>query len=228
MHIAMPRGRILTKKMDILIQKLTFGLDWLFESILGPFFSLLGSGLELLFLKPLEVVHVPISGQIIIAAVATALFSRLLRRLLKVEEKEKLFKEKFTAQRTQQKNIDLLKDWKTRDSLYRFTDKEIDEDFNTYLAQRFARYMQIYMIPLFLILHWLNTVFSAEQLISLQGSPYLVDYTDMGWSVQGLNVTAVFLLSYIISLIGCHYGARKIRKQETRQVLKAKTVMDSQ
>jgi len=152
---------------------------------------------------------------------STALLSRFLRRWLKVEEKEQLFKEKFTAQRSQQKNIDLLSDWKTRDSLYRYTDKEIDEDFNTYLAQRFARYMQVYMIPLFLSQYWLSTVFPLEKLISQLGSPYLIDLSAKGWTVQGLNTTVVFLVAYIIGLISCHYGSKKIKRRSAKPMPQA-------
>lgn len=196
-------------------------LDWLFDSLIRPFFTFIGSGLELILLKPLELFHVPIFYQIVLAAMATALLSRFLRRWLKVEDKERLFKEKFTAQRSQQKHIDQLEDWKIRDSLYRHTDKEIDEDFNTYLAQRFSRYMQVYMIPLFLSLYWLNTVFSVEELTSRLGSPYLIDLTSRGWTMQGANVSVVFLVSYVISLIGYHYGAKKFHRQGSNQKLQA-------
>jgi uncharacterized membrane protein (DUF106 family) len=200
--------------MNIFIQKLTFILDWLFDSLIRPLFTLIGSGLELIFLKPLELFHVPIFYQIVLAAMATALLSRFIRGCLKVEDKEQLFKEKFSAQRLQQKNIDLLEDWKMRDSLYRHTDKEIDEDFNTYLAQRFSRYMQVYMIPLFLSLYWMNTVFSVDELTSRLGSPYLIDLTERGWTMQGANVSVVFLVAYVISLIGYHYGAKKFQRHE--------------
>ncbi len=195
------------------MQPFMFILDWLFESLLSPFFTFIGMGLELIIIKPLEALHVPVLGQVILVAVATALLSRLLRRWLKVVQKDQLFKEKFTAQRSLQKNIDLLDDWKARESLYRHTDSEIDEDFNTYLAQRFARHMQVYMIPLFLSQYWLSTVLPAEKLTSQLGSSYLIDLSDKGWAMQGVSITVVFLLAYIIALIGCHYGAKKSQSQ---------------
>ncbi|MBC8316649.1 MAG: hypothetical protein H8E41_02000 [Desulfobulbaceae bacterium] len=194
--------------MDTLIQQFIFILDWFFESLISPFFTLIGMGLEWIIIKPLMVLHVPVLWQVILVAVATALLSRLLRRWMKVVQRDQLFKEKFTAQRLQQKNIDLLNDWKARDSLYRYTDNEIDEDFNTYLAQRFARHMQVYMIPLFLSQYWLSTVFPSEKLISQFGSPYLIDLSDKGWAMQGVSITVVFLLAYVFTLIGCFLADR--------------------
>lgn len=208
--------------MDTFIQQLMFILDWLFESLLSPFFTLIGMGLELIIIKPLEALHVPVLWQVILVAVATALLSRLLRRWLKVVQRDQLFKEKFTAQRSQQKNIDLLNDWKARDSLYRYTDNEIDEDFNTYLAQRFARHMQVYMIPLFLSQYWLSTVFPSEKLTSQLGSPYLIDLSDKGWAMQGVSITVVFLVAYVFTLIGCFLAGRaglSARKASTCSLL---------
>jgi hypothetical protein len=79
--------------------------------------------------------------------------------------------------------------------------------------------MQVYMIPLFLSLHWLNTVFSAEMLINRLGSPFLIDLTDKGWAIQGLNITAVFLITYIVALIGYHYGARKVQRKGVSHIM---------
>ena len=56
--------------MNIFIQKFTFMLDWLFDSLIRPFFTFIGSGLELILLKPLELFHVPIFYQIVLAAMA--------------------------------------------------------------------------------------------------------------------------------------------------------------
>ena len=188
--------------MDILIEKLTFMLDWLLESLISPFFSLIGRGLEFVFLRPLEFFHVPVLGQVVFVAFLSALLSMFLRRLLKVEEKEKQFNRQFAEERMKQKDIDLISDWKSRDALYRFTDKELDEGFNTYLAGRFARFMQVYMLPLFLVLYWLDdVVFPKTELIERLGTFYLLDFSDKGWAVQGLSLYVVFMLAYVISLI---------------------------
>jgi len=188
--------------MDILIEQLTFMLDWLFESLVSPLFSLIGRGLELVLLKPLELLHVPVIGQVIFVAVLSALLSLFLRSWLKVEEKDNKFHKRFAEERMKQKDIDLISDWKSRDALYRFTDKELDEGFNTYLAGKFALFMQVYMLPLFLIMYWLDDfVFPKTELIERLGTFYLIDFSDKGWSVQGLSLYVVFMLAYVISLI---------------------------
>ncbi|MEA3546787.1 MAG: hypothetical protein U9R66_03915 [Thermodesulfobacteriota bacterium] len=188
--------------MDIVIEKLIFMADWLFESLITPFFSLIGRGLELGLLKPLDFFHIPIIGQVVFVAVLSALLSWTLRHWLKMDEKDHKFKQGFEQERIKQQDIDLISDWKSRDALYRFTDKELDEDFNTYLAGKFARFMQVYMLPLFLVLFWLDdVVFSQAVLLERLGTFYLIDFSDKGWSVQGINLYGVFLLAYVISLI---------------------------
>ena len=188
--------------MDIVIEKLTFMVDWLFESLICPFFSMIGWGLEFVVLKPLDSFHVPVIGQVLVVAVLTALLSWTLRHWLKMDEKDHKFNKGFAEERMKQKDIDLISDWKSRDALYRFTDKELDEDFNTYLAGKFARFMQAYMLPLFFVLYWLDdVVFPQAELVSRLGTFYLIDFSNKGWSVQGINLYGVFLLAYVISLI---------------------------
>ena len=195
--------------LDAFLQNILLILDWLFESIVSPVFLLAGRGLELLMLKPLDALHAPVVWQLILAAVITALLSRYLRTLFRVEQKEQEFKEKFSAEKAKQQDIKLLEDWKTRDEFYKACDQELDEDFNTYLAQRIGRYVGVYLLPLFLVLFWLNSVFSTQELLSRNGSPFVVSLSGWSLGIEGLNVTFVFLVAYVFSLTFLHF-ARKL------------------
>ncbi len=176
-------------------------LDWVFESWIVPLFDFLSRGLELVLLKPLELIHLPVAAQIITVAALTALCSLEMRRLLKVEEKEQAFAAAFAAKKNKQKNLELLPDWKTRDVFYRATDNDLDEEFNSYLAQRFAWHGIIYLLPIFFALFWLDSIFPKQKLAANYGGPYVISLPANGFGIEGLPLTFVFLVAYLVVLI---------------------------
>jgi hypothetical protein len=67
----------------------------------------------------------------------------------------------------------------------------------------------VYLLPLFLVLFWLNSVFPAQELLARYGSPFIISLTGWPAGIKGFSVTFVFLGAYLLSLI-CFYAARKI------------------
>jgi len=199
------------------------GLDWLFFAVVSPLFAAAGRGLEWFLLKPLDLLGIPVPWQVLVVAMFTALLSMLLRRLARVDEKEKEFKKLFSTKKEKQKDIDAIADWKTRDMFYRTTDNDIDEDFNTYLAQRFARHSAVYLLPIFLSLFWLETVFTNEELAARLGSSYPIPLPANGYGVEGLSVTFIFLAGYILSLIVLFRARRFISRNTVEKIRPAKS-----
>lgn len=187
--------------MFSILDKITGVLDWIFTAIVSPVFTTIGQGLELVLLKPLDLLNIPVALQTIFIAALTGCLSLAIRKLVEVEKHEGLFRKKFQEKRTSQKNIDLLSDWKTRDALYRTTDNDIDADFNTYLAQRFARHTAVYLLPIFLVSFWLENAFPKGQLQQLTGGPYALALPENGYGIEGLSVSVLFLAAYVGSLI---------------------------
>lgn len=187
--------------MERLLQTLLSFIDQVYFSMVDPCFRFIGQGLESILLKPLDLLHVPLFLQVVLVAGLTASGSFFIRRSLKVSEKELDFKKSFTAKKEKQQNIDLLGDWKTRDAFYRATDHELDDDFNIYLAQRFAHHTMVYLLPIFLVLFWLDNVLPVSELVRRNGMPFLVSLPGNSYEVQGLPVTFVFLAAYVAILI---------------------------
>ncbi|WP_457574863.1 hypothetical protein [Desulfolithobacter sp.] len=182
--------------------ELLYGLlDWLYYGVIAPFFLLLSRILTLIFLKPLQLLGFPVWLQVAFIAVLTAALAFRIRRWLRVEEKVREFNERFAEKRKAQQDLQLISDWKSRDALYRATDEELNHEYNTFLAYHYARYVLVYLLPLFLILAWLNNYFSAPWLIDRFGKPFVVPLPDNRFGAQGLSVTFIFLLVYVVSLI---------------------------
>lgn len=187
--------------MRTIIDMALTALDWFFNAIIVPFFVITGQGLEWLLLRPMVLLHVPVFLQTVIIAVMAGAGSMLIRHLIKVEAREKAFQAKFSRKKEQQREIELLTDWKTRDLLYRTMDNDLDEDFNTYLAQRFAIHTAVYLLPIFLTLSWLDNVLSRERLLELTGSPHVLTLPGNAYGITGLPVASVFLMGYVATLI---------------------------
>ncbi|BCO08638.1 hypothetical protein GF1_10140 [Desulfolithobacter dissulfuricans] len=182
--------------------ELLYGLlDWLYYGVIAPFFRFLSQTLTLIFLKPLEMLGVPVGLQVALIAVLTAVLAFRIRSWLRVEEKVREFNERFAEKRKAQQDLQLISDWKSRDALYRATDEELNHEYNTFLAYHYARYVLVYLLPLFLILAWLNNYFSEPWLIARFGKPFVILLPDNRLGAQGLSVTFIFLLVYVVSLI---------------------------
>ena len=188
-------------------------LDFLFYGMIQPLFMGIRAILDLVFLDTLSFFSIPHSGQVVVVAICTVLFAFSLRSWLKVDAKEKIFRKKFTAQKAQRNTIGIIRDPKSRDALYTSADQSIDEDFNTYLAQHYFRYVLIYLLPLFLVMAWLNSSLDERVLPVASGQPYLFFLPSQPLGMHGVSVTLLFLLSYIVSLIvGFQLKKRFFRK----------------
>lgn len=180
-------------------------IDSLYTSLVSPFFNMLGHGLELILLKPMTFLHIPIVMQIILLAALTAAFSIFIRGKIGATEKEKKFQHRFQDLKKCQEPIGEITDWKQRDVLYRTSDNLIDEEFNTYLAQRFAQQMMIYLIPIFMVLFWLNQVF-LDAMPPLQSIKLLL-------GLKNIPISLIFLPSYVAVLITVSLGKRIVHKK---------------
>ncbi len=178
--------------IEAIIEALSRFADLLFFKIISPLFASLGQLLDLVILGPMRIVHAPVALQIIVVAVLAALFSLLLRRLVGVEAKEQAFRQTFVAQRAQRDELHQIEDWKIREQLTKTMDNEIDEEFNTYLAGRFARYGMVYLLPLFLLLFWLDNSVGTQISVTVPG---------LFEEEKQLPSLVVFLISYLASLM---------------------------
>ncbi|HHB76268.1 MAG TPA: hypothetical protein ENK84_06970 [Desulfobulbus sp.] len=188
-------------------------LDWLYFDVITPLFRVVGWVLSLVFIRPLAWLHTPIWLHVAVLGTITAVFSLQMRHLLGVDEKVARFNAMFAEKRRRQQNLQFIPDKYSREALYRVTDDELNHDFNTYLANHYARYVTVYLLPVFLTLAWLNTVFSDSFLRHAVGIPYVIGVPINRFGIQGLTVTAVFLLSYIVSLMAGFFLKRKLRRK---------------
>jgi len=187
-------------------------LDWIYFGIITPVFRVIGWLMSLVFIKPLAALHTPIWLHVAILGLLTAAFSHYVRHLLRVDEKVARFNELFAEKRRRQMDLQMIPDKYSREALYRVTDDELNSDFNSYLAHHYARYVTVYMLPIFLILAWLNMVFSSSVLVARYGVPYVVSVPENRFGVQGLSVTAIFLLTYLVGLITGFFLKKKRKK----------------
>ena len=179
-------------------------LDALFFNVISPVFILLSQGVELLLLRPLQFLQVPEALQVYWVGIVAAVLSLFLRKVMRVEEKDAAFRADFLAKKSQQEDLHLISDWKSREKFAKAIDDDIDNDFNTYLAGRFARYGVVYLLPIFLTLYWLQNVFAGIRfLVVLPGEPL---------GLQGLSANLIFLFSYCVSLFTYFKLLKKTRK----------------
>jgi len=176
-------------------------LDWLYYDCIAPLFHLTGRLLSLILIQPLVSLHVPLWLHVALIAILTACFSFSLRRLLKVDEKVKHFNDLFGEKRRRQQDLQFISDKYSREALYKVTDDDLNNDFNTYLAHHYARYVTVYMLPVCLVLAWLNTVFSEAMISNLLGRSFVLNVPANDYGISGLSVTFIFLLTYVLSLI---------------------------
>ncbi len=186
--------------MDKLWQIIQNLLDAIYYHVVAPVFGISAKGLDILILKPLYLLGVPPFLQIALIALLTGLLSVFLKRLLHVDEKEKAFRKAFAAKKAEQENFKLIEDWKAKKLLYETSDSELDEMYNTYISQRFAWFGIVYMLPIFLCLYWLDTRFSADMLIDLHGSPYVLPLPENPLGLPGLSTPLVFFVFYIFAI----------------------------
>ncbi len=176
-------------------------LDWIYFDLLMPVFNIVAQTLYFILLKPLIFINTPIWMQICLIAVLTVVFAFWLRKVLKTEEKTKKFQKIFTEKRMPQEDFKLVENQHQRRAMYKSSDDDLNSMYNTFLAEHYARYVLIYLLPLFLIMAWLNNIYSKEVLLIQTGHPFVINISDNDYDVKGLSVTLIFLVTYIISLI---------------------------
>ena len=176
-------------------------LNMIYEQFIGPLFFLLGQGLNVLILKPLVFLKLPVSLQIMAAALVFAAISILLRRFLRVKEHELEFRKKFAEKYSIQEDIAKISDWKIKSLMFDYADKELDEFFNNYMAQKYVKYVAVYLLPLFFGEIWLNSVFSPDNLYDIHGSTFALPLPPNSLGIHGLTVSALFLITWVIGLM---------------------------
>ena len=194
--------------MDTLISYVTGFLDIIYERLVVPVFSFASRLMEFIILQPMDSLGFPFWLQIIVIASLTALLSLFVRKLLRIDEKEAAFQQAFMARKQAQELIKEIDDWKKQSVLYDASDKQIDEEFNNYLAQRFARYGITYLMPSFLVLFWLDCVRPAYKLEAETGSPFAITLPQNSLGIPGISIPLLFLIVYL-SIIACYFKFRK-------------------
>ncbi len=194
-------------------------LDLLFINVVAPVFSIIGKILHIFLIKPLDLLQLPIFLQIMIIGALTAILSIFIKKTLRVREKEEAFFKKFEKMKAVQKNFDLMEDWKTRKVLYEASDKEIDEEYNTFIAQRFANFGMVHLLPIFLTLFWLDTVYPASYLEAINGLPYTLVFPSQPLGLPGLSVPVTFFIGYLsVHLLWGRIQKKNRKTRDTKRV----------
>jgi ABC-type transport system involved in cytochrome bd biosynthesis fused ATPase/permease subunit len=193
--------------MEQLLKTITKLLDFLYFEVISPVFIVIARGLDMLLIQPLQFLQVPTVLQVMVIAILTGLLSMTIRRLLRVEAKEAAFKATFTQKKDAQDDLKLISDWKSRETFAKTIDNDIDQDFNSYLAERFARHGMVYLLPIFLSLFWLeNTSLPSGILFYLPENRF---------GIQGIYPQFVFLLTYCLALF-TFFRLRRKKKTPSR------------
>jgi ABC-type transport system involved in cytochrome bd biosynthesis fused ATPase/permease subunit len=190
--------------MEQLFKTISNLLDFLYFEVISPCFVLVARGLDILLIQPLQFLHIPPVLQIMFIAFLTGMLSMVIRHFLHVEEKEAVFKATFTKKKDAQDDLKLISDWKSRETFAKTIDDDIDQDFNSYLAERFARHGMVYLLPIFLSLFWLEN--------ALESSGILFYLPKNRFGVEGIYPQFVFLLTYCLVLVTYFRLRRKKRK----------------
>ncbi|MFO7885444.1 MAG: hypothetical protein R6U68_11530 [Desulfobacteraceae bacterium] len=186
-------------------------LDQLLYAVIIPVFDIITTVLNLVLIRPLVFLDVPVWLHTAFLGVLTAFFALGVRSLLRVESRTRRFNEIFSKKRENQKKLQLVRDKYSREAMYRVTDDELNDDFNTFLAHHYVRYTLTYLLPVFLILAWLNSVFSKDYLVEKTGTSFALSLPDNRFDLKGLSVTFVFLAAYIIALCLGFYLKKYLR-----------------
>ncbi len=201
-------------RLDFLYNAFLDIVDWIYGALIAPLFAFMSKALEQILLYPMDTVGIPIGVQIVIIGTLAAILSQMLRKASRVDKKEEAFRKMFMEKKAEQEHFKMISDWKKRQLLYETSDKELDELFNTYLAQRFSRYGLIYLLPIFLTLFWLDTVRPARLLEVIYGHPFAVTLPDNPFNIPGLSIPAMFIVSYLIVTMTFFSVKKRIRSQK--------------
>ncbi len=192
-------------------------LDWLMIGVLTPLFSTASHFLQVLIITPLDAIGAPLWMQVTLVALLTAGISLFIRKLLRVDEKEEAFRQAFLARQQAQELIKEIDDWKKQSVLYDASDSELDEKFNEYLAQRFARYGITYLMPVFFALFWLDHIPSVVRLKEETGAVFVISFPSPVRGISGISLPLLFMTVYLL-VIFLYFKFRPRRKIENIQV----------
>ena len=190
--------------MEQLLKTISSLLDLLYFEVVSPAFVLVAQGLDMLLIQPLQFLQVPPVAQVMLIAFLTGMLSMTIRHLVGVEKKEATFKATFTKKKDAQDDLKLISDWKSRETFAKTIDDDIDQDFNSYLAERFARHGMVYLLPIFLSLFWLEN--------ALESSGILFPVPENRFDIVGIYPQFVFLLTYCLFLFS-FFRLRKKKKK---------------
>ena len=175
-------------------------LDWLISAVIIPLFSFCSKVLELLLIQPIDIIGGSLALKVIVAAIFTGFISLFIRKLLRVDEKELAFQKAFLERKKAQKYIEKIDDWKKQKVLYDASDEELDEKFNEYMAQRFARYGLTYLLPVFLMLFWLDHLPEVISLKEKGQGVFVILFPQKILGVPGISLPLLFLFTYCLFL----------------------------
>lgn len=153
-------------------------LDWFFYDVINPMLHIIGLGLELIIVKPMDILQIPLEIQVIVVAGLTVGLSFAIGKILKKKEKDAEFQAEFSVGQSLRKHISALSDVEIQNVLYAASDHRLDADYNDYLAQHFVRHCAMHVIPVSFSLLWLHSIV-------------------LGDKGAELNVNGLFLLFYI-------------------------------
>lgn len=166
-------------------------LDWLWLDLIVPVMSMVGEGLYRISIGAFSSLGIPISFSIFLIGILTSIVSLIIRVILKVDMRERVFQKKIQRKRELQEGISGIEDWKVQEVLTKATDEEIDEVYNTYLSYKFAWFGTTYLVPIFLVLYWLDTI------PELNGVRFVVEFPPNPLGLPGLSVALTFFLGYL-------------------------------
>lgn len=186
-----------------IINQISNLLDWLFAVGISPLYHLICQGLAYITLKPLALLHTPLPLQVLLMGILFGFLSRRLRHLLRVHEYENRFQKSFAAKKENQQHLDAIEDWKLRQELYKYSDSELDDDYNTYLAHRFAQHGVVYLLPIFFAMAWL------EQVLPTAAPLFHLGIADLGRADPSKPI--IFFVGYLATLFVCSRRQRLSR-----------------
>lgn len=200
-------------------------LDWIFAALIMPTLqhgqALLLSALD----KPFAYFGLSVTGQVIAVSVITAVISLALKKLLGIETKEKAYKENFTRKKSLHGPIAEIGDWRKRDLLYHAIDRELDDEYNTYLAGRFARHGIVYLLPVFSAFILLQNLLAAEPAPTGEAPALLIArFTENNPGMEGISVSLVFFIAYLSTLALWH----ALKKMSGCSLLPARMVAETE
>ena len=208
--------------MDDILREINRIADIIFGSIIMPVFSAFSTILCMVITDPMTRAGIPVALQITTVAAVISAVSIILRQLTGMERHEKAFHQEFRTHISCQKDMAKLSDWKIKKLMFEASDNELDETFNEYIAAKYVRYTTVYLLPIILGEIWLNHVFDDSRLIEINGAAWVLPLPYNSFGLEGLSVSAMFLIAYLFFLFLFFFTRRIINKKKKIQKFHSK------